>query len=130
LSRVCNITLCVWFTDHEETNCKFVYYVFSLQLVLTDLVLEAQFLVSQAHQAAANTDDEDRDEETRMYTEDSTSLTIPSVHFAFTVISGRLNLFAQLVQALPDSVKTMVEHGKSLEMVCLHVLLLLTSLYK
>ena len=89
-----------------------------LQLVRDDLILEARIQMYLARRAVAKTNSEDGHEETQMFTEDFTSFTIPSLHFAFAEIKGRLNLFAQLAQALPDSVKKMVTYGRGMDMVC------------
>ena len=86
-----------------------------LQLVHDDLLLEARSQISLARQASSA----DGDEYTEMSTEDSAGFTIPSLHFAFSKIRGRLNLFAQLAQTLPDSVKKMAANGRDIEMVCL-----------
>jgi hypothetical protein len=46
-------------------------------------------------------------------------LTIPAIHLAFSTVCSRLNLFAQLAQAWPDSVKTVAQFKGASDKVCL-----------
>jgi hypothetical protein len=92
--------------------------VFIFQLVMEDIQITAKQLMKAQHSSDFESNETGKGV-MDMGLEQQQPHTIPAIHLAFRAAGSRLNLFAQLAQAWPDSVKTVAECKMVSDKVCL-----------